>query len=258
MNGLMKRFFLFICMAAALSACQKDNNWSDPTKGEDAGLFKLTDSQLASMAINLDAIPDPGTITEPYNYFSNISREEWTHLSGSEREEAIEVPQAILDQMTTLALVKTVANYPSLAEYYFAYNFPLTAMNNLIGRSALFKELTRRKNAEDILIWAFGKVAIDPSSLSLLEIQDTHCELDKLHWCSYEAFLILYATDFFNFAKSSYLDYFKAVTAHKIAAKELDLSGNTTYFFDPLLVIWDKYFGKLAPNICVASYPYEF
>ena len=127
-----------------------------------------------------------------------------------------------------------------------------------IGRSALFKELTRRKNAEDILIWAFGKVAIDPSSLSLQEIQDTHCELDKLHWGSYEAFLILYATDFFNFAKSSYLDYFKAVTAHKIAAKELDLSGNTTYFFDPLLVIWDKYFGKLAPNICVASYPYEF
>ena len=244
----MKRSFILLCIAAVLTACQKDGNWTDPTQGEDAALFGLSDMK-----------PDPLCII-----VSQISFDEWAHLSGTERFEAIEVPQETLKKMTTLALIKTAINYPSMVEYAVAYNYPLAAMTSLTGKSALFKELASRKNAEDLLIWVFGKVAIDlqfitdPETAIKNKDFETLMELNELDFGSYEAFFILVACDCFDFSQSPYLDYFKAAVAHKIAEKGLDLSGNTTYFFEPLLVIWDKYFGNLAPDICLAAHPYVF
>ena len=260
----MKRSFILLCIAAALTACQKDGNWTDPTQGEDAALFGLSDMELDSMTFSLEDIEDPGEINTPYQFFSQISFDEWAHLQGTERFDAIEVPQETLKKMTTLALIKTAINYPSMVEYAVAYNYPLAAMTSLTGKSALFKELASRKNAEDLLIWVFGKVAIDlqfitdPETAIKNKDYEALMELNELDFGSYEAFFILVACDCFDFSQSPYLDYFKAAVAHKIAEKGLDLSGNTTYFFEPLLVIWDKYFGNLAPDICLAAHPYVF
>ena len=260
----MKHIFILLGVAIAITACQKDGNWTDPTQGEDAALFGLSDAELDNMTFSLEDIADPGEINTPYQYFSQISHEEWTHLSGTERFEAIEVPQETLKKMTTLALIKTAINYPSLWEYAYAYNYPLAAMTSLTGRSALFKELASRQNAVDLLVWVFGKVAIDmqyftdPETAIKNKDYETLMELNEMDFGSYEAFFILVACDCFDFSQSHYLDYFKAAVAHKIAEKGLDLSGNTSYFFEPLLVLWDKYFGNLAPDICVAASPYVF
>ena len=258
----MKRLITLFCMVVALTACQKD--WADPTQGDDAGLFNLSRTELDGMSFSLGEISDPGTITTPYPFFSVLSWDQWRRLAGEERAAAIEVPEDILKEMTTLALVKTVVNYPSLTDYAYAYNYPLAAMNALIERSALFQELVSRENAEDILIWAYGRATVDPLYLTDPDTAwanwkpEVPFELERMGLVNYEAFLILLATDSFDFSNSPYLDYFKAVTAARIGEKKLDLSGKTTYYFDPLLVIWDKYFGNLAPNICAGAYPYEF
>ena len=264
----MKRLFAFICIAAALVACEKGLSWNDPTPepedDADAPFFNITRAELSSKAFDLDAISDPGTITEPYRYFSSISWDEWRYLSGEARRMALEVPEEILKQMTTLALVETALNHPELTVVHYAYNYPLAAMDNFVENTGLLRELASRKNAPDVLIWAYGQAAVDP--LYLLDPDaawqnrdyEANMPLDNLDYLSFKAFDLLMTSSHFDFSHSQYLEYFKSTTAYKIAEEGLDLSGESTYFCEPLLILWDKYFGNLAPGICFASYPYVF
>ncbi len=260
----MKRLFAFLGIAAAMVACDKDSSWSDPTKGDDAPLFNISKTELSSIAFDLDAISDPGTITSPVNYFTNVSWEEWRHMSNPERHEVLEVPEATLKQMTTRALVESALNHPELGIINFAYNYPLAAMDHFVENTGLMRELYSRKNAPDVLIWAYGQAALDP--LYLLDPDtawqnrdyEANMSLDKLDYLSFKTFDLLMASSHFDFSHSQYLDYFKSTTAYKISEEGLDLSGETTYYCEPLLIIWDKYFGKLAPGICLGSDPYRF
>ena len=253
-----------MCIAAALAACEKDQPWSDPTQGEDAPLFNITRTELSSISFDLDDISDPGTITTPVNFFANLSFEEWRHMSNPERHEVLEIPEATLKQMTTRALVESALNHPELGIINYAYNYPLAAMDHFVENTGLMRELFSRRNAPEILIWAYGEAALDP--LYLLDPDaawqnrdyEANMPLNNLDYLSFKAFDLLMASSHFDFSRSRYLDYLKATTAYKIQEEELDLSGETTYFCEPLLIIWDKYFGKLAPGICVASDPYRF
>ncbi len=261
----MKRFVTLIFITAVAAACQQDKLWSGPTQEEeDNSYFNITASELSSKSFSLDDVQDPGTITEPYNYFSSISWDQWRHLRGEERHNALEIPQETLRQMTTLALVESAVNHPQFAEQAYAFNFPLAAMNGFVDNTALFRELCSRSNAPDILVWTFGHAAPDPLDLQDPEAYNRNRDweaslpLDKLPYISYNAFLLLMASDRLDFSKSHYLDYFKAVTASKITEAGLDLSGNTSYYCEPLLILWDKYFGNLPSGICMGAYPYVF
>ena len=260
----MKRFVILISIAAVAVACRQDQLWSNPTLGEDASYFSITAPELSSMSFSLDDIQDPGTITEPYNYFSAISWDQWRYLRGKERHDALEIPQETLRQMTTLALVESAVNHPQFTEQAYAYNFPLAAMNGFFDNTALLRELASRSNAPDILVWAFGHAAPDPLCLQDPEAYNRNRDweaslpLDMLPYTNYKAFFLLMASDRLDFSKSHYLDYFKAVTASKITEEGLDLSGNTSYYCEPLLILWDKYFGPLSPDICLCSDPYVF
>ena len=112
----------------------------------------------------LDAVPDPGTITEPINFFSTMSFwDEWRWIGpNDERAAAIEKPEYadLVKEMTTLALVKTVVNYP--INYIFsAWSDYERAMDFCVEQHAVFRELIARENAIDILIGAYVVAGVD-------------------------------------------------------------------------------------------------
>jgi hypothetical protein len=57
------------------------------------------------------------TIDEPYEYPITPGTEEWASISShTEKAEQLQIPQDVLEHMTTEALVETVVNYPYLPD----------------------------------------------------------------------------------------------------------------------------------------------
>lgn len=245
----MKRLLTILFVAVSLAACSQSGlEPYDPNNGGEVPYVK-------SDPPSLDVIPDPGTITEPIHFFSRISWDEWRHLNiGLEgRIAELEVPAETLKEMTTLALVKSVANYP-MNYILSAYNNPLMAVDIFFQQSALFQELASRENAEDILIWAFGEIKEDldldlafaenADNLEwLIKYYESNDELDHLRMSNYYAFLGLSASDHFDFSKSQYFEYFKVFVKDKIYDAQANVSSgfHSQWFYSLLDTLREKY-----------------
>jgi len=236
----MKRFLTLLLVASALVACEKETPWVDP----DLARFRQT---KANMGI-LDVVPDPGTITEPINFFEKISFwDEWRYIGPiEERFAALERPEyeALVKDMTTLALVKTAVNYPQNALLYSAWNDKFAVIDCCVKYHVAFRELISRENAEDILIGAFVKAKVDPAYLTFdinnPGIRDPEVieELDMLSPGNEKALSYLIASKYFDFSKSQYLSSLISATASKLA--EWKSRGYWTNQ-DPLELIMEKY-----------------
>lgn len=90
-------------------------------------------------------------IDEAYDYPVKPGSEEWKAFeSRPEMVAACQVPEDLLPQMTTRALVETVLNYPFLFEIY-AHNFTLTGYKYAFSSSNAVKELEKRENAKYVI-----------------------------------------------------------------------------------------------------------
>ena len=230
----MKRFLTLLFVASALVACEKETPWED-----DLSHFRHTKTNLSI----LDAVPDPGTVTEPINFFDHISFwDEWRYITPFlERTAALEIPEyeERVKEMTTLALVKTVVNYPWNTILYSAWSDKLKVFDFCIEYHAAFRELIARENAMDILIGAFVIAKINPlyftDVVAACEAHDYEGieELDML--CPGNEIM---ASDYFDFTKSQYYSDFISATAEKLA--EWDTHGYWSNQ-DPLEIILAKY-----------------
>ena len=110
----MKRIMLLLILAACSFSCQKEVQYS---------------------------------IDEPY-VFQNISDPEtWKDLDDLEdRFSAFQVPENILGEMTTNALVLTMVRYP-LNPLFAAFNQPETWITQLEANVNLYQEIKLRKNS---------------------------------------------------------------------------------------------------------------
>lgn len=240
----MKRFLTLFIVASALIGCAKDNNpWE-----EDLSVFRYTKIDMSI----LDAVPDPGTITEPINFFSTMSFwDEWRWIGPvDERAAALEKPEYanLVKEMTTLALVKTVVNYPM--NYLFsAWSNREKAMDFCVEQHVVFRELIARENALDILVGAYVVAKLDQDYLDN-DFTDLNAfqkkwnpevieELDALSLFNEKALSYIMLSDYFDFTKSNYYSDFISATAEKLA--EWDTRGGYWTNQDPLELILAKY-----------------
>lgn len=237
----MKRFLTILLVASAFVACEKETPWVDP----DLARFRQTKSNMSI----LDIVPDPGTVTEPINFFDHISFwYEWRYIGPiDERTAALEIPEyeELVKEMTTLALVKTVVNYPQNTILYSAWSNKFSVIDWCVKYHAAFRELMARENAMDILIGAFVKAKVDPAYFNF-DINNPPApsdpevieELDMLSPGNEKALSYLMASDYFDFTKSKYYSSFISATAEKLA--EWKTHGYWTNQ-DPLVLIMEKY-----------------
>lgn len=235
----MKRFLALLFIASALVACEKETPWED-----DMSYFRYTKTDVGI----LDAVPDPGTITEPIMFFDHISFwNDWRYIGPiDERTAALEIPEyeERVKEMTTLALVKTVVNYPQNTILYSAWSDKFKVIDWCVKYHAAFRELMARENAMDILIGAFVIAKVNPlyftDVMAACEAHDYEGieELDMLCPGNEKALSYIMASDYFDFTKSKYYSDFISATAEKLA--EWDTHGYWTNQ-DPLELILAKY-----------------
>ena len=78
-------------------------------------------SLLCSLYLNVSAVSNDSTstypINTPYEYPITPESEEWLEMSShSERVNACQVPDSLLKNMSTSALIETISNYPLLVD----------------------------------------------------------------------------------------------------------------------------------------------
>lgn len=110
----MKRIMLLLILAACTFSCQKEGQYS---------------------------------IDEPYIFQNASDPEIWKDLEDlEERFSAFQVPENILGEMTTNALVLTMVRYP-LNPLFAAFNQPETWITQLEANVNLYQEIKLRKNS---------------------------------------------------------------------------------------------------------------
>lgn len=217
----MKRFLTLLLVASAFVACEKETPWVDP----DLARFRETKTDMSI----LDAVPDPGTISEPINFFSTMSFwDEWRWIGPLEdRTAALEKPEYedLVKDMTTLALVKTVVNFP-MNYLYSAWSDKERVIDYCVEHHAVFRELMTRENAMDILIGAYVVARVDQDYLTtdFADINDFQAkwnpevidELDNLKLENEKALSYIMASNYFDFSKSKYISDLLSAAASKI------------------------------------------
>ncbi|MCE3199077.1 hypothetical protein JI735_14460 [Paenibacillus sonchi] len=87
------------------------------------------------------------SITNSYEYVVKPNTDEWKKFTSTEEKvNASQIPQTILNKMTTKALVETVLKYPLLANM-FAFNTKQEGFNAIYSNFNGLQELTKRTDA---------------------------------------------------------------------------------------------------------------
>ena len=132
---------------------------------------------VAITALSCNSTNGPNNINniidEPYDFPLRPGMPEWANLkTGVEKLNALQIPEDILNRMTTRSLVETCLDYPMFMDI-MANNFPLTegikfAIANFNG----FTELLKRPDAYTYLsekFLSFDPLAVNNEEWSLIE-----------------------------------------------------------------------------------------
>jgi len=104
------------------------------------------------------------TISEPYIFPVRPGSNEWVALKTTEgRVKACQIPDSILQQMSTEALVKTCVDYPFFMDI-FLYDNLLKGVKLVSTYFNGISELTKRQDAGKALLSAYSK--IDPAVIN--------------------------------------------------------------------------------------------
>jgi len=95
---------------------------------------------------------------EPYKFSVKPGTEEWKKFdSGKEMVDACQVPDPVLKNMSTAALVETCLNYPLIGHIY-AYNNLQRGTEAIIAEFNGLQELMQRKDAGTEIMKVYGKM----------------------------------------------------------------------------------------------------
>lgn len=147
----MKRLYSLIFVCVLLAGCQDRMSYQ-------------TDFPEGLPVTKAADLSDSSPINEPYTFLSEKDPEIWSKTTSiEERFSVCEVPEDILNRMTTDALVRTLLKYP-LNVIYSAYDNPLDAVELVFKKSALHRELSARDDAAEVLLHYFASTSIDKST----------------------------------------------------------------------------------------------
>lgn len=110
---------------------------------------------LCSLHLNVGAVSNDGVstypINTPYEYPITPESEEWLEMSShSERVNACQVPDSLLKNMSTSALIETISNYPLLVDVLL-FDKADDAYQTLYNGLNVVRELEARPNAAEEL-----------------------------------------------------------------------------------------------------------
>lgn len=106
------------------------------------------------LSANASSIDGASTypVNAPYEYPITPESEEWLEMSShSERVDACQIPDSLLQNMSTAALVETISNYPLLVDVLL-FNKADDAYQALYNSLNAMRELETRPDAEEELI----------------------------------------------------------------------------------------------------------
>ena len=111
------------------------------------GCFGLPSAFTDSSGDKLKTANGGESITKAYEYPIQPNTAEWSNFkSTAEKVEASQIPAAILNKLTTSALVETVLNSPLMASMY-AFNTRQQGFNTVYGAFNGLQELAKRDDA---------------------------------------------------------------------------------------------------------------
>lgn len=117
-------------------------------------------STISMNVFAVDTIVEEGQITEAYEYPIVPGMDEWKQLDTHVKKvNACQIPEDILDKLTTEALVETVMNYPLLIDM-LAYNTQYTGYQAVYNEFNGLRELQTREDAAEYLENYQGEVSL--------------------------------------------------------------------------------------------------
>ena len=140
----MKKYFLFLLLLPLLTACGNDDVLDDSIDAAIEALEHNFDYEGAISELEGNHV---GTINEPYSFAPIIDSDIWYSNDQSERVAAMQVPEDILRNLTTEALVTTCLRF-NFEFDYGAYDNALFGMMTILNNEFNgYKELQKRPDA---------------------------------------------------------------------------------------------------------------
>ena len=134
--------FLLLLLALILAACGQQQGPPPlrpprPQKGVPLmkGKLLFVIVLLLCLAGLLAACGSPYSITEPYDFSSVTEQPEWFSRSTAERLSDCNIPEDILHELTTRALIDTISSHPLRGCYYNSNFIPAKVMLEWMERS---------------------------------------------------------------------------------------------------------------------------
>ncbi len=95
-----------------------------------------------------------------YTYPMTPYKEEWVQLDILERRESCNMPQELVDMLTTEELVNAALDYP-LKMDYIGFSSPEKGLEHLKGSSNVYRELFEREDIIENLLKAYRELQVD-------------------------------------------------------------------------------------------------
>lgn len=144
------------------------------------------------------------SIDEPYEFPITQYDDQWKEFeTKAEALSVCQIPEEILNKMTTEALLETVLNYPFIIDY-IAFNDYKDAADNMMRDFNGFSELLSREDLTEVLLEAYDKsnlvsyqefqaMETDPENMMLdIESSNIRSNLSKFWETSNLEFIIAY------------------------------------------------------------------
>ncbi len=217
----MKRFFYLFLVGILLIGCQDRMTYQKDSLEEEP----ITKAEGLSKASLID---------KPYTFLSEKDSTIWTNvISLEDKFQACEIPEEVLNIMTTEALVRTFFKYP-LNVIYSAYDNPLDAIELIFKNSALHRELADRDDAATVLLKYFARTSIDKSTKRTIS-NKSDFDLTYVNEIFLEYFLASrLVPDLYNEENEPLL---RDITTRKIHERRADTKSFSEVSVQPLVLI---------------------
>ncbi len=95
----------------------------------------------------------------------------------AERKQSLQIPESILQNISTIHLLESCLDYPYLSDIYFFENFQ-TGFNNVLEDFNGLRELLKREEVEKIILNKYYFIEANPNSF------DSYTLVEKGQYCS--------------------------------------------------------------------------
>lgn len=198
--------------------------------GKQAEIFPKEENILLTKSEGLQKVYP---IDQPYSYEGVDSKEFWSRFTSlNERFTAFKIDPALLKDMSTKALVKTMLRYP-MNFIVFAYNNPADAISLVIDKSALHQELCKREDLFQVIIPVFNEtnLSFDKDLINLSS--NTISYADEI----FLEYFIIYILEHSEYSNSADYELLKKASNRKLQERLNNRKDYSSYSTLPLTII---------------------